>query len=99
MNKRNLEIIENYNNSTLFTVLSCYRKPSYYKLEAEYKIVKEMHSNGGHDYRIIGFNSSFFSCGYLREHNNRTVLVYHTHTNRRVIDIETGIEYKNIEWV
>ena len=79
------QAISNYNrtpkNQTLFDV---YKNPSREKERIDEKIRKEMDAIGGYDYRVIGGNSSHFTCAYrFYNSKDKTVyLVYHTYANR-----------------
>lgn len=49
-----------------------YAKPSTRKIQAEAIIRNKMQEEGGEHYRILGGNSSFFTCGY--KVNNKLVI-------------------------
>ena len=84
MTKKVMELIDNYNNNrrTGNSVKEVYRKPSARKISAENDILAEMREIGGYGYKVTGYNSSFFSCGYLYDGNDGKHLVYHTASHR-----------------
>lgn len=89
MNKKQQAMLTNYNNANSNSVREFYQKPSYYKQQAEKRILVEKRNINGYDYRVIGGNSSFFSCGYkYTDDNNKEHLVYHTYANRYDFIIE-----------
>ena len=67
-----------YDYSRHSAIWEAYQKPSYAKISAYWEIYDEMVLSGGHDLRITGANSSFFSCAYILGDK----LIYHTHANR-----------------
>ena len=61
--------IDSYNRADYCSVESFYNRPSYNKIRAENECIDRMNSINGHRYRyrVLGGNSSFFTCGYLSE--------------------------------
>lgn len=86
LTKRQQQILTAYNNSRTYCLKQAYNNCSHFKKRAENEIIAEMFKNNGHSYKIIGFNSCTFSCGYLIDTPHGTEFVYHTHTKREVFD-------------
>lgn len=55
---------ENYTGSNCKSILDCYKNPSSAKWYAELAIIENMVKRGGFDYRVISYNSNFFSCAF-----------------------------------
>lgn len=55
--------IEAYFNSTCSSVLDFYSRPSQNKIYSEQKIREHMADGGFYGYRILGGNTSFYTCG------------------------------------
>lgn len=82
-NKEAYRIWKHYENSRIYSVNNAYKtRPSIYKERAENDIIREMVDNNGYCYRIISSNGFMFTCGYMMNTENGTVLVYHTKTKR-----------------
>lgn len=64
--------INAYARATKNSVYEFYRCPSSRKIQAEAIIRNKMQEEGGEHYRILGGNSSFFTCGY--KVNNKLVI-------------------------
>ena len=78
----------NYKLSTNQCLADCYRSCSNEKQKAyEYCIRKEIEYSG-YNGRIIGFNSNFFSFGFIGEINEKEAFFYITHTQDRYIYID-----------
>ena len=88
MTKKQLQMVNNYYNSTMHDIYDLYDRPSYYKIRAEQMILNEMLDNNGYDYRICGGNSCTFSCAYRMIKGNHEILVYHTAQNRYEIVLD-----------
>ena len=71
------------------SIFKAYGKPSAAKVEAFFKIQKEMQEVNGWGMRITGAGSDVFSCAYkVKDGSDYTYLVYHTPSNRFVILLE-----------
>lgn len=76
--------IFNYKNSDCYSVEEAYSRPSTRKLSIEENIKKKMWAMGGHSYKVLGANSSFFTCGYL----NKDCTVLYIETAYNTFEIE-----------
>lgn len=54
-----------YNHSDIYSLNQAYGKPSTAKTRADYSCRMMMQSEGGHNYKIIGYNSSFFTVAWI----------------------------------
>ena len=77
--------IKTYFNSSCFSVLDFYSKPSSSKIRIEQKIKNKMIENNCIDYRVLSGNSSFFTCGYMDKNEN--ILYIETAYNTYEIDL------------
>ena len=57
--------INAYNRSSMYDLQDAYAKPSIAKIKADSNCRLMMHSEGGHGYKIIGYNSSFFTVAWI----------------------------------
>ena len=57
--------INAYNRSSIFTLREAYANPSTAKTRADYSCRMMMQSEGGHDYKIIGYNCNFFTVAWI----------------------------------
>ena len=63
--KKALAFINAYNRSNIFNLYEAYANPSPAKERANYSCRMMMQSEGGHGYKIIGYNSSFFTVAWI----------------------------------
>lgn len=63
--KKAMEWINAYERASKNSVYEFYRCPSNRKIQAEAIIRQCMQKEGGSNYKIMGGNSSFFTCGYM----------------------------------
>ena len=57
--------INAYNRSDIFSLREAYANPSTAKTRADSRCRLMMHSEGGHDYKIISYNCNFFSVAWI----------------------------------
>ena len=57
--------INAYNRSSMYDIQDAYVKPSTEKTRADYTCRMMMQSEGGHGYKIIGYNCSFFTDAWI----------------------------------
>ena len=57
--------INAYNRSSIFTLREAYANPSTAKTRADYNCRMMMQSECGRNYKIIGYNSSFFTVAWI----------------------------------
>ena len=57
--------INAYNRSEIYNIYQAYEKPSTAKTKADYNCRLMMQSEGGQGYKIIGYNSSFFTVAWI----------------------------------
>lgn len=77
--------IDSYNRADYTSVEQFYSRPSNNKIYAENKCLERMRELNGHGYRILGGNSSFFTCGYMSEDDS--ILYIETHCNTFEIEL------------
>ena len=63
--KQAQHFINAYNRSRIFTLREAYANPSTAKTRAEYNCRMMMQSEGGHGYKIIGYNCNFFTVAWI----------------------------------
>ena len=63
--KKAQAFINAYNRSSMYDLQDAYVKPSTRKTRADYNCRMMMQSEGGHNYKIIGYNSSFFTVAWI----------------------------------
>lgn len=57
--------INAYNRSEIYYLNQAYEKPSTEKTRADYNCRMMMQSEGGHGYKIIGYNCNFFTVAWI----------------------------------
>ena len=68
--------INAYNLSSMYDLQDAYVKPSTRKTRADYNCRMMMQSEGGHNYKIIGYNSSFFTVAWIARNSLRIETAY-----------------------
>ena len=57
--------INAYNRSSMYDIREAYANPSTEKTRADYNCRMMMQSEGGHGYKIIGYNCNFFTVAWI----------------------------------
>ena len=57
--------INAYNCSRMYDLQDAYGKPSIAKIKADSNCRLMMHSEGGHDYKIISYNCNYFTAAWI----------------------------------
>ena len=57
--------INAYNSSDIYSLNQAYGRPSTRKTRADYNCRMMMESEGGHNYKIIGYNIRFFTVAWI----------------------------------
>lgn len=70
--------INAYNRSSMYDLQDAYRTPSTRKTRADYNCRMMMQSEGGHNYKIIGYNSSFFTVAWIAGNALRIETAYNS---------------------
>ena len=63
--KQAQHFINAYNRSDIFTLREAYAKPGTAKGRADYNCRMMMESEGGHGYKIIGYNGFYFTVAWI----------------------------------
>ena len=63
--KQAQHFINAYNCSSIFTLREAYANPSTRKTRADYNCRMMMQSEGGHGYKIIGYNGFHFTVAWI----------------------------------
>ena len=63
--KQAQHFINAYNRSDIFTLREAYANPSTAKTRADYNCRMMMESEGGHGYKIIGYNCNYFTAAWM----------------------------------
>ena len=69
--KKAKRYIDAYNRSETYTLNQAYAKPSTEKTRADYSCRMMMQEEGGHGYKIIGYNCNFFTVAWIAGKNLR----------------------------
>ena len=83
--KKAQAFIHSYFNSNCYSVDTFYSNPSYTKRQIEKELLEKMQSLNGSGYKILGGNTSFFTCGYMV--NGERVLIIETVGNTYRIEL------------
>ena len=70
--------IDAYNRSEIYSLNQAYGRPSTEKTRADYNCRMMMQSEGGHSYKIIGYNSSFFTVAWIAGNALRIETAYNS---------------------
>ena len=63
--KQAQHFINAYNRSYMYDLQDAYANPSTAKTRADYNCRMMMQSEGGHGYKIIGYNCNFFTVAWI----------------------------------
>lgn len=66
--------IDSYFRSNFNSIEVFYSRPSYNKIRAERECINRMLEVNGKGYKVLGGNSSFFTCGY-RSNDEKTLYI------------------------
>ena len=69
-------------------VYDVYAKPSVNKLRAERNILDYMLDQDGYGYRVISYNTSFFTVGYIIQNDEGKLFVYETAQHRYYLPLD-----------
>ena len=70
--------INAYNSSNMYDLQDAYIKPSTRKSRIDYNCRMMMQSEGGHNYKIIGYNISFFTVAWIAGNALRIETAYNS---------------------
>ena len=70
--------ISAYNHSNIYSLNQAYGKPSTEKTRADYNCRMMMQSEGGHNYKIIGYNSRLFTVAWIAGNALRIETAYNS---------------------
>ena len=79
---------QQYLKSPLLYVADVYVRPSVNKCIAERNILRYMLNNDGYGYRVMSYNTSFFTVGYIIRNEKGKFFVYETAYNQYVLPID-----------
>lgn len=79
--------IERYERSQEFTLRDCYINHSFEKARAEARCREKMFDMNGFGFKIMGFNSMAFTCGWLYEDKDG-VLILHVETRANTYEMD-----------
>lgn len=65
-----------------------YARPSIYKERVERDILEYMSRNDGCGYRVMSYNTSFFTVGYIIRNEKGKCFVYETAYNQYVMQLD-----------
>ena len=76
--KKAQTFINAYNRSSMYDLQDAYRTPSTRKTRADYNCRMMMQSEGGHNYKIIGYNCNFFTAAWIAGNALRIETAYNS---------------------
>lgn len=76
--KKAQSYINAYNRSSIFDIREAYANPSTEKTRADYSCRMMMENEGGHGYKIIGYNCSFFTVAWIAGNSLRIETAYNS---------------------
>ena len=76
--KKAQAFINAYNRSSMYDLQDAYKKPSTRKTRANYECRMMMESEGGHGYKIISYNSDFFTVAWIAGNALRIETAYNS---------------------
>ena len=79
---------QEYLKTPLRYVADVYARPSVEKCIAERNILAYMLNNDGFGYRVMSFNTSFFTVGYIIRNEKGKCFVYETAYNQYVLQLD-----------
>ena len=79
---------QQYLKAPLRYVADVYARPSVNKLRAERNILDYMLFNDGYGYRVMSYNTSFFTVGYIIQNDEGKLFVYETAQHRYYLPID-----------
>ena len=78
---KGMHYINAYERSKATCLHDVYKNPSYNKMQAYYDCIFHAENHGAENMRIIGHNSSIFSCAA----RNKDGLIVYTHANTYIV--------------
>ena len=79
---------QQYAKAPLRYVADVYVRPSVNKCIAERDILAYMRDQNGYGYRVMSYNTSFFTVGYIIQNDEGKLFVYETAQNRYYLSID-----------
>ena len=79
---------QEYLKAPIRFVPNVYKHPSVNKLRAELNILEYMRFNDGYGYRVMSYNSSFFTAGYIIRNDEGKLFVYETAQHRYYLPLD-----------
>ena len=81
MNKKQINLLNNYKRATTTTLNDLYNNASTYKWQAYYNILEKARQENGNNVKCFNANSNFFSMAYTTQEQGKTYLNYYTAYN------------------
>ena len=79
---------QEYLKAPIRYVNDVYARPSIYKERAENDILEFVHDHNGYGYRVMSYNTSFFTVGYIICNDEGKLFVYETAQHRYYLPID-----------
>ena len=79
---------QQYLKAPLLYVADVYARPSYNKIRVERNILAYMCDQNGYGYRVMSYNTSFFTVGYIICNDEGKLFVYETAQHRYYLPID-----------
>lgn len=77
MNKKQTSIYEQWLKSNNLNLYDCYKKPSEFKLDVEWRIIQACRKMNGERFRILSYNTYTFTCAFSIEKDGKRYLIWH----------------------
>ena len=81
MNKKQINLLNNYKRATTTTLNELYKNASYYKWQAYCKILEKARQENGNNIKCFNANCNTFSMAYTTIEQGKTYLNYYTAYN------------------
>ena len=79
---------QQYLQAPLRYIADVYARPSVNKCIAEQNILNYMMNNDGYGYRVMSYNTSFFTVGYIIQNDEGKLFVYETAQHRYYLPLD-----------
>ena len=79
---------QEYLNTPSRCVKDVYTSPSIAKRRAELEIINYLVDQNGYGYRVMSFNASFFTVGYIIQNDEGKLFVYETAQHRYYLPLD-----------
>ena len=79
---------QQYLKAPVLFITDVYGRPSVNKIRAEKDIIEYMLDQNGYGYRVMSYNTSFFTVGYIIRNDEGKLFVYETAQHRYYLPLD-----------